>query len=213
MDMSLGKLQELVMDKGGLVCCDSWGHKESDMTERLNWTVINWHLWWQFCRMASDQICVYCMSFNIVWSTYSPFGFRGQNLTQTDQRCVPEPHKKWRVGTFSGLEAIIFSGWTWLYSSVCCSGADLVFLVSCCLFLSFSPWLVFPAYWPCTWPPPPTLSWLIRLNIHCQLAVVSCVLGQIQEGVRLPNFLEFIWVLGCLWEMCMASQSSVWSLG
>ena len=22
----------------GLVCCDSWGHKESDTTERLNWT-------------------------------------------------------------------------------------------------------------------------------------------------------------------------------
>ena len=24
--------------QGGLACCDSWGHKESDMTERLNWT-------------------------------------------------------------------------------------------------------------------------------------------------------------------------------
>ena len=24
--------------QGGLVCWDSWGHKESDMTERLNWT-------------------------------------------------------------------------------------------------------------------------------------------------------------------------------
>ena len=24
--------------QGGLVGCDSWGHKESDMTERLNWT-------------------------------------------------------------------------------------------------------------------------------------------------------------------------------
>ena len=24
--------------QGGLVCCGSWGHKESDMTERLNWT-------------------------------------------------------------------------------------------------------------------------------------------------------------------------------
>ena len=25
-------------EQGGLVCCDSWGHKESDTTERLNWT-------------------------------------------------------------------------------------------------------------------------------------------------------------------------------
>ena len=33
MDVSLSELQELVMDKGGLVCCDSWGRKESDMTE------------------------------------------------------------------------------------------------------------------------------------------------------------------------------------
>ena len=23
--------------QGGLVCCDSWGRKESDMTEQLNW--------------------------------------------------------------------------------------------------------------------------------------------------------------------------------
>ena len=34
MDMSLSKLRELVM--GGLACCDSWGHKESDTTEQLN---------------------------------------------------------------------------------------------------------------------------------------------------------------------------------
>ena len=24
--------------QGGLACCDSWGHKESDTTEWLNWT-------------------------------------------------------------------------------------------------------------------------------------------------------------------------------
>ena len=33
MDMSLGKFRELVMDKGGLECCGSWGHKELDTTE------------------------------------------------------------------------------------------------------------------------------------------------------------------------------------
>ena len=27
--------------QGGLVCCGSWGCKESDMTERLNWTELN----------------------------------------------------------------------------------------------------------------------------------------------------------------------------
>ena len=34
MDMSLGELQELVMDREAWRC-DSWGRKESDMTERL----------------------------------------------------------------------------------------------------------------------------------------------------------------------------------
>ena len=32
--------------QGGLVCWDSWGRKESDMTERLNCTELNW---WFLC--------------------------------------------------------------------------------------------------------------------------------------------------------------------
>ena len=28
--------------QGGLVCCGSWGRKESDTTEWLNWTELNW---------------------------------------------------------------------------------------------------------------------------------------------------------------------------
>ena len=37
MHMGLGGLREL----GGLVCCGSWGHKESDTTKWLNWTELN----------------------------------------------------------------------------------------------------------------------------------------------------------------------------
>ena len=33
MDVSLSEVGD---GQGGLACCDSWGHKESDMTERLN---------------------------------------------------------------------------------------------------------------------------------------------------------------------------------
>ena len=29
--------------QGGLACCNSWGCKESDMTEWLNWTELNWN--------------------------------------------------------------------------------------------------------------------------------------------------------------------------
>ena len=35
MDMGLGGFRELMMNRG-LACCNSWGHKESDTTERLN---------------------------------------------------------------------------------------------------------------------------------------------------------------------------------
>ena len=32
------KIQGIGDGEGGLACCDSWGHEESDTTERLNWT-------------------------------------------------------------------------------------------------------------------------------------------------------------------------------
>ena len=36
MDVSLSEPQEFVMNKGCLACCNSWGRKELDTTERLN---------------------------------------------------------------------------------------------------------------------------------------------------------------------------------
>ena len=36
MDMGLGRLWQLVMDREAWVCCGSWGHKESDTSEQLN---------------------------------------------------------------------------------------------------------------------------------------------------------------------------------
>ena len=42
--------------QGGLACCGSWGSKESDMTERLNWTDVG-GLRWQGGSRGSD-ICM-----------------------------------------------------------------------------------------------------------------------------------------------------------
>ena len=40
MDMSLST-PGVGDGQGSLVCCSPWGRKESDMTERLNWTDLN----------------------------------------------------------------------------------------------------------------------------------------------------------------------------
>ena len=41
--------------QGGLACCDSWGHKESETTERLNWTELNFLI-----DSASVSPCHFC---------------------------------------------------------------------------------------------------------------------------------------------------------
>ena len=42
--------------QGGLACCDSWGRKESDTTEQLNWTELKKERWeqkWTLLQAAS----------------------------------------------------------------------------------------------------------------------------------------------------------------
>ena len=38
---------------GRPVCCSPWGHKESDTTEGLNWTELNWCWTWSFNTLAT----------------------------------------------------------------------------------------------------------------------------------------------------------------
>ena len=48
---------------GGLACCGSWSHRESDMTERLKWTELNWTDW---SGTPVHSQLVFCMCF-CVW--------------------------------------------------------------------------------------------------------------------------------------------------
>ena len=65
MDVSLSELRELVMDREAWHA-DSWGGKEVDMTEQLNWTELMEH----FVKHAGDlnlkffKMCHQCLVSN-----------------------------------------------------------------------------------------------------------------------------------------------------
>ena len=47
--------------QGGLACCDSWGRKESDTTERLNWTELNKRVklvLWKLPKILKKKCCI-----------------------------------------------------------------------------------------------------------------------------------------------------------
>ena len=56
--------------QGGLACSDSWGCKESDTTERLNWTELNWE---EVCRFSSSHqvVTLICHNALKLKDTYS----------------------------------------------------------------------------------------------------------------------------------------------
>ena len=49
--------------QGGLTCCSSWGHKESDMTEQLNWKLYTCNCISVFLAML-DLYC--CIGFSLI---------------------------------------------------------------------------------------------------------------------------------------------------
>ena len=47
--------------QGGLACCDSWGRKELDTTEGLNWTELNWIVIKQLLGGGEPCRCIPCI--------------------------------------------------------------------------------------------------------------------------------------------------------
>ena len=74
--------------QGGLACCDSWGHKESDTTEWLNWTELKhltymkWIIFqenikWQNCHRMKISLKFYkSIYFNEIELNYKPPKFQ-----------------------------------------------------------------------------------------------------------------------------------------
>jgi len=57
----------VVDGQGGLVCCDSWGCKESDTTERLSWTELNIPLCICTTAFLSIHLLMDIYVFSISW--------------------------------------------------------------------------------------------------------------------------------------------------
>ena len=71
--------------QGGLTCCDSWGRKESDMTERMNWTDTNilCHLipiTWYFFTLIFSSITYFSMK-TWLWGIDAKRNYRTRLLT------------------------------------------------------------------------------------------------------------------------------------
>ena len=52
--------------QGGLVCCDSWGCKEPDTTERLNWTLSYMYDFITYTQSTLDSFLFCCSWDNII---------------------------------------------------------------------------------------------------------------------------------------------------
>ena len=68
--------------QGGLACCDAWGHKESDTTERLNCTMLCWFLWYN----SVNQLYVYIYSL-LIKSSSHPLLPSLQVITELSSLC------------------------------------------------------------------------------------------------------------------------------
>ena len=93
--------------QGGLVCCDSWGHKESDTTEWLNWTEQldkSWStsLWLQHIQTSTTHIL-------LVWDFLECIHIMNDRNFGSHQRHETSGHTFWcpkRVNSSNFLKTI-----------------------------------------------------------------------------------------------------------
>ena len=87
--------------EGGLACCNSWGCKESDTTERLNWTELNWMNDQNPYFQRNSFSFYHCKDGCII-----PEEQDGENLKQVCKLCL-----KWKSKLLS-LVRLFAASWT-----------------------------------------------------------------------------------------------------
>ena len=69
-DMSLSKLPYVGDGQGSLACCSPWGHKESYVTERLNWTELIYIYTIDYTMYILYYVYVYSLYYVYILYTY-----------------------------------------------------------------------------------------------------------------------------------------------
>ena len=72
-----GRAPGVVDGQGGLDCCSSWGHKESDTTERLNWTLEYYKVIWRecCCWQVLNHVPLFAVSWAVACQAPLPMDF------------------------------------------------------------------------------------------------------------------------------------------
>ena len=112
MDVSLSELREVGDGQGGLACCDSYGCKESDMTERLIWSDLIWSDLAAAAASISTHVLTQVSMNGIhlplsdtaeIQHQYSILMCRGKqailNFSWEEDKTVEDPHRWTRDGT------------------------------------------------------------------------------------------------------------------
>ena len=79
--------------QGGLACCDSWGRKESDTTEWLNWTELTWIF--TSSEKNPTQSTLFWPIFMVPQDTHKPHGMHFPLSHSVSSRISLSPHSKW----------------------------------------------------------------------------------------------------------------------